>query len=218
MNASQVRSIHAAAASAAAAVSRNVAECPEMSEARTRLRKTKPMAASPLSPRQLAAIALLFAGHSTESAARVLGICARTIFRWKRDPRFAREIERRAAALAAETASRSTARPKFTPPRPPPPRPTGSASPEQRASDLSDLAAMVLRYGALPTPPPPPRPHLAAGVAVRPEMSRNVIPAHAKTQNEPKPAAPLSHHPRPSLHPHPPPLNFPPGAGLKSEI
>jgi hypothetical protein len=217
MNASQVRSIHAAAASAAAAVSRNVAECPEMSEARTRLRKTKPSAASPLSPRQLAAIALLFAGHSTESAARVLGICARTIFRWKRDPRFAGEIERRAAALAAETASRSTARPKFTPPRPPPrPGPIRSASPQQRASDLSDLAAMVHRYGALPTPPVAPRG--SAGVAVRPEMSRNVIPAHAKTQNEPKPAAPLSHQPRPSLHPHPPPLNFPPVAGLKSEI
>ncbi len=48
-----------------------------------------------LSPRQLTAISALFAGHSYTEIAMHLRIDRKTLFRWRRDPDFVAEIERR---------------------------------------------------------------------------------------------------------------------------
>jgi hypothetical protein len=48
-----------------------------------------------LSPRQLAALNLLFAGASFAQTARQLKLSKRTLYRWKRDPIFVAEIHRR---------------------------------------------------------------------------------------------------------------------------
>src|SRR5215213_7147272 len=47
-----------------------------------------------LSPRQHAAIELLLHGQSDAQVAQQLGIDRVTVFRWRKGPRFARELER----------------------------------------------------------------------------------------------------------------------------
>jgi len=68
-----------------------------------RISKTNPIPPASrhksLSPGQLAAISLLLAGYSVAAIARKMATSERTIFRWKRDPRFDAEIRRRAEAL-----------------------------------------------------------------------------------------------------------------------
>jgi hypothetical protein len=51
------------------------------------------------SPRQLAALRLLARGHGTTRVAEHLNVTRQTIARWKRDPAFGAELERRTAAL-----------------------------------------------------------------------------------------------------------------------
>jgi predicted DNA-binding protein (UPF0251 family) len=102
---------------AAEAMSRKVVNRPEMSRnvaVEPQLCKTNPRpapASSPqqrrLSPRQLMAIGLLLAGSSVADAARRLRINPRTIFRWKADPRFVAEIERRAEAVMPRVGGRA---------------------------------------------------------------------------------------------------------------
>jgi hypothetical protein len=95
---------------AAEAMSRKVVDRPEMSRnvaVQPQMCKTNPQPEptsslpqqSRLSPRQITAIGLLLAGSSVADAARRLRINPRTIFRWKADPRFVAEIERRAEAV-----------------------------------------------------------------------------------------------------------------------
>jgi hypothetical protein len=56
-------------------------------------------ARQPLSPRKLAALRLLARGHGSQRVADHLGVNRHTIARWKREPAFAAELERRVAAL-----------------------------------------------------------------------------------------------------------------------
>jgi len=108
-------------ADAAEAMSRNVANRPEMSRnvaVEPQMCKTNPRPAPTpaplqqrrLSPRQLTAIGLLLAGSSVADAARQLRINPRTIFRWKTDPRFVAEIDRRAEEVMPCIVTRAAGR------------------------------------------------------------------------------------------------------------
>jgi DNA-binding NarL/FixJ family response regulator len=85
-------------------MSTNVAVCQDSSRSNPRLEKrSQPQSASStpqpgkrLFPRQLTAIEMLLAGCTVVAAARRLGVSARTIFRWLKDPVFQSEIDRRA--------------------------------------------------------------------------------------------------------------------------
>ncbi len=96
-------------ADTAEAMSRNVAKGPEMSRNVMADRdvekcKTNPIPSRRLSPRQLAGVALLLAGYTALEVARQLRVNPRTVFRWKQDPRFIAEIDRRAAELIPRAA------------------------------------------------------------------------------------------------------------------
>jgi hypothetical protein len=71
--------------------------------AQTEFHKTNPTAHSGarrlLSVRQFAALRLLARGHGSQRVADHLGVNRHTIARWKREPAFAAELERRVATL-----------------------------------------------------------------------------------------------------------------------
>jgi|SRR5687768_6680065 len=83
-------------------MSRNVPDCP----GETPSAQNEPTAASEeLSPRQLSAIALLFAGRSFSAVGRTLGISRRTLYRWRQTLAFQVEMNARAAATRAQRES-----------------------------------------------------------------------------------------------------------------
>src|SRR5438045_3836037 len=76
------------------AMSQNVPKCPEMSYPKAQISKSNPPRSRGLSPRQLAGVRLLLAGHSAGAVARALGVDRRTVFRWRQSATFAAEMDR----------------------------------------------------------------------------------------------------------------------------
>jgi DNA-binding CsgD family transcriptional regulator len=66
-------------------------------------RRDDPLPDDELTPRQLQAIALLFAGRSYTDVGRELKINRSTLFRWRRSPTFIDEVRRRYAMSARRT-------------------------------------------------------------------------------------------------------------------
>ena len=90
-------------------MSHNVPECP----GETPNAQNEPMAAwDELSPRQLSAIALLFAGRSFSAVGRALNISRRTLYRWRQMPAFEAEISARATGTRAQRESREPVAPR----------------------------------------------------------------------------------------------------------
>ena len=97
---------------------RDAAQCGAMRRADNQNGGTKPPAdarpkRSVLSPRQLMAISLLLAGKQVKDVAEELGVNRATVFRWKRDPLFGAEVQRRAEL--ADPVQRRRPRNLFTP-------------------------------------------------------------------------------------------------------
>jgi len=87
-------------------MSRSVANGPEMPSEKSKNDGAKPKSIrrgdKMLSPRQLAAARLLVTGKSVVCAAQMLEIDPRTIFRWKRCPKFQAEVRSQVDALTAK--------------------------------------------------------------------------------------------------------------------
>ena len=80
----------------------NAPECP----GKTSKAQNEPTARSAeLSPRQLSAIALLFAGRSFSAVGRTLKIDRKTLYRWRRMPAFAAEVRARSTGTRAQRES-----------------------------------------------------------------------------------------------------------------
>jgi transposase-like protein len=124
-------------------------------------------------------VALLLSGETALAVARRLGVNPRTIFRWKRDPRFIAEIEHRAGEMMPRVDARAGAagvRP-VNPARPASPASSRPAiSRHWHDEDERWVAEMTRR-----TVEHARSPHVAKG----PGMSRNVIPQATKCKTNP---------------------------------